>query len=174
VNNAGFAIYRSEEEDGKYTKIAFVDGAGNSAMPRNYRFVDKNAEAGKTYYYYLEDIDIQGEKNKSRTIKVVVPLAKPVQPIPKEFRLLQNYPNPFNPETWIPFDLAADANVTIRIYSVKGQLIRQLDIGKQKAGSYLDKKTAAYWNGKDQLGQSVSSLRLAGSQRNLFLHAKGW
>ena len=72
-------------------------------------------------------------------------------------KLLQNYPNPFNPETWIPFDLAADASVTIRIYSVKGQLVRQLDIGKQKAGSYLGKDKATYWNGKDQLGQSVSS-----------------
>ena len=73
------------------------------------------------------------------------------------FALLQNFPNPFNPETWIPFDLAADASVTIRIYDVKGQLVRQLDIGKQKAGRYLDKNKAAYWNGKDQFGQSVSS-----------------
>jgi len=63
--------------------------------------------------------------------------------------LLQNYPNPFNPETWIPFDLAADASVSIRIYDVKGQLVRRLDIGKQKAGSYLSKENAAYWNGKD-------------------------
>jgi hypothetical protein len=141
------------------------------AMPTDYQFVDKNAEAGKTYYYYLEYIDIAGERNKNKTIKVVVP---PAKFIPKEFRLLQNYPNPFNPETWIPFDLAKDANVTIRIYDVKGQLVRQFDLTNQKAGSYLDKKTAAYWDGKDQLGQSVSSLRLAGSQRNLFLHAKGW
>jgi len=154
VNNVGFSIYRSEQEDGKYTKIAFVDGAGNSAMPRDYQFVDKKAEAGKTYFYYLEDIDIAGEKSKSDIIKVVVP---PAKLIPKEFRLFQNYPNPFNPETWIPFDLAADANVTIRIYDVKGQLVRQLDLSNQKAGSYLDKEKAAYWNGKDQLGQSVSS-----------------
>jgi hypothetical protein len=154
VNNVGFSVYRSEEKDGNYTKIAFVCGAGNSAMPRDYQFVDKNAEAGKTYFYYLEDVDIAGERNKNKTIKVVVP---PAKFIPKEFRLLQNYPNPFNPETWIPFDLAADANVTIRIYDVKGQLVRQLDLINQKAGSYLDKNNAAYWDGKDQLGQSVSS-----------------
>jgi len=47
--------------------------------------------------------------------------------------------------------------VTIRIYDVKGQLVRQLHLSNQKAGSYLGKKNAAYWNGKDQLGQSVSS-----------------
>ena len=154
VNNIGFGIYRSEEKDGNYTKIAFVSGAGSTPMPTDYQFVDKKAEAGKTYFYYLEYIDIAGEKNKNKNIKVVVP---PAKLIPKEFLLLQNYPNPFNPETWIPFDLATDANVTIRIYDVKGQLVRQLDLSNQKAGRYLDKKTAAYWNGKDQLGQSVSS-----------------
>ena len=164
VNNIGFAIYRSERtagEDasssGKYTKVAFVSGAGSTPMPTDYQFVDKKAEAGKIYFYYLEDIDIAGEKSKSDIIKVVVPPAKAATPIPKAFALLQNFPNPFNPETWIPFDLAADATVTIRIYDVKGQLVRQLDLSKQKAGRYLDKKTAAYWNGKDQLGQSVSS-----------------
>lgn len=31
-------------------------------------------------------------------------------------RLLQNYPDPFNPETWIPYELANDANVTLEIY----------------------------------------------------------
>jgi hypothetical protein len=142
---------------GNYTKIGFVSGAGNTAMLTNYQFTDKKAESGKTYFYYFEDIDIAGERSKSDIIKVVVPSAKPAQPIPKAFRLLQNYPNPFNPETWIPFDLAADANVIIRIYDMNGQLVRQFDLINQKAGSYLDKKTAAYWNGKDQLGQSVSS-----------------
>jgi hypothetical protein len=157
TNNVGFSIYRSEAKDGKYTRVAFVSGAGSTPMPTDYQFIDQNAEAGKTYFYYLEDVDVTGEKNKSNTIKVVVPPAKPAQPIPKVFRLLQNYPNPFNPETWIPFDLAADANVIIRIYDMNGQLVRQFDLINQKAGSYLDKKTAAYWNGKDQLGQSVSS-----------------
>jgi len=144
----------SSPNSGEFGYIGFVSGAGNSAMPRDYQFVDKKAEAGKTYFYYLEDIDVAGERSKSKIIKVVVPHARFV---PGAFRLLQNFPNPFNPETWIPFDLAADATVTIRIYDVKGQLVRQLDLSKQKAGRYLDKKTAAYWDGKDQLGQSVSS-----------------
>jgi len=163
VNNVGFGIYRSERtagEDaissGKYTKIGFVKGAGNVDLTRDYQFVDEGVELGKTYFYYLEDVDIYGVKTKNKTVKVVV-LDKALRVIPMEFRLLQNFPNPFNPETWIPFDLAADATVTIRIYDVKGQLVRQLHLSKQKAGSYLDKNNAAYWNGKDQLGQSVSS-----------------
>ena len=155
VNNIGFSVYRSEEKDGNYTKIAFVSGANSSAIPNDYQFTDNKIEAGKTYFYFLEDVDIAGEKSKSRVIKVMV---LPVQTTPtKEFCLLQNYPNPFNPETWIPYELAADELVTISIYDVRGRLIRQLNLGKQTAGSYLTKQQAAYWDGKDQAGQAVSS-----------------
>ena len=42
----------------------------------------------------------------------------------KHTTLLQNYPNPFNPETWLPYALAEAADVTIRIYNLKGELIR--------------------------------------------------
>jgi len=102
----------------------------------------------------LETISLNGEQRK-----VFEQLKRLVSErlLPKHTSLLQNYPNPFNPDTWLPYQLATDAPVTISIYNTKGQLVRQLDIGKQKAGSYLDKKNASYWNGKDQLGQSVSS-----------------
>ncbi|MBM3234683.1 T9SS type A sorting domain-containing protein [Candidatus Poribacteria bacterium] len=77
--------------------------------------------------------------------------------LPKQTALLQNYPNPFNPETWIPFELAQDASVTISIYNVKGQLIRTIELGNQKAGIYVAEDKAAYWNGKDSLGEKVAS-----------------
>jgi flagellar hook assembly protein FlgD len=70
---------------------------------------------------------------------------------------LQNFPNPFNPETWIPYQLATDATVTISIYNVKGQLVRQLSLGKQKAGYYVGKGHAAYWDGNEQYGKVVGS-----------------
>ena len=75
----------------------------------------------------------------------------------KRTALLQNYPNPFNPETWLPYQLAADAPVILQIYNVRGQQISQFDLGIQKAGSYLSRDTAVYWDGRDQLGQTVSS-----------------
>jgi hypothetical protein len=71
--------------------------------------------------------------------------------------LRQNYPNPFNPETWLPYTLAETADVTIRIYDVNGRLVRQLELGVLKAGNYLNKNQAAYWDGKDQFGGVVSS-----------------
>ena len=75
----------------------------------------------------------------------------------KRSALLQNFPNPFNPETWIPYTLAHDAPVNIGIYNIRGQLVRQIGPGQQPAGSYLNRETAAYWDGKDQFGEAVSS-----------------
>ena len=75
----------------------------------------------------------------------------------KRTALLQNFPNPFNPETWIPYTLADDAAVQVSIYDVHGALVRQLDIGQQRAGRYLSRQTAAYWDGRDQSGASVAS-----------------
>ena len=75
----------------------------------------------------------------------------------KRTALLQNFPNPFNPETWIPYTLADDAEVKVRIYDVQGGLVRRLDIGQQGAGRYLSRQTAAYWDGRNQFGASVAS-----------------
>ncbi len=77
--------------------------------------------------------------------------------IPEKCALLQNYPNPFNPETWIPYQLPQDKDVTISIYNIKGQLIRTLRLGQKPAGMYLSKERAAHWNGRDEHGEMVSS-----------------
>ncbi|MBM3242539.1 T9SS type A sorting domain-containing protein [Candidatus Poribacteria bacterium] len=77
--------------------------------------------------------------------------------IPVKSELVQNYPNPFNPETWIPYNLAKEADVVINIYNVSGQLIRTLDLAHKDAGFYLSKDKAAYWDGRDNSGEKVAS-----------------
>ena len=76
---------------------------------------------------------------------------------PKEIKLLPNYPNPFNPETWIPYQLTKSAEVHISIYAVDGKLIRTLDLGHQPMGIYQNKSRAAYWDGRNALGEPVAS-----------------
>ena len=76
---------------------------------------------------------------------------------PMHTQLLQNYPNPFNPETWIPYQIASDADVSIIIYSQSGEQIRTISLGSQAAGSYLTKGRAAYWDGRNRRGEMVSS-----------------
>ena len=77
--------------------------------------------------------------------------------LPKETALLPNYPNPFNPETWLPYQLAKPAQVTVRIYSIEGQLVRVLVLGHQPAGIYASRDHAAYWDGKNEVGEPVAS-----------------
>ena len=76
---------------------------------------------------------------------------------PKETALLPNYPNPFNPETWIPYQLAQSANITISIYTIDGTVIRTLNLGHKPSGVYQDKTRAAYWNGRNEVGETTAS-----------------
>ncbi len=77
--------------------------------------------------------------------------------LPKQTALLANYPNPFNPETWIPYQLAKTAEVTLTIYAINGTVVRTLALGYQEAGHYQNRSRAAYWDGKNELGESVAS-----------------
>ena len=77
--------------------------------------------------------------------------------IPDKTVLRANYPNPFNPETWIPYHLASDTAVRISIYDIQGVLVRQFNIGHQKAGYYTDRRKAVYWDGRNEIGEPVSS-----------------
>ena len=77
--------------------------------------------------------------------------------IPEETALLRNYPNPFNPETWIPYQLATSAEVMLTIYDINGEVVRRLALGHQVAGMYQSRSRAAYWDGRNQLGESVAS-----------------
>lgn len=76
---------------------------------------------------------------------------------PEETRLLSNFPNPFNPEAWIPFELAKPSDVTVSIYNLRGQLVRTFGLGELQAGDYNDRSSAVYWDGKSEIGVSVSS-----------------
>ena len=104
---------------------------------------------------------------ESDTLKVIVTpedLAKAVMSIrldsigrPKLTQLLQNFPNPFNPETWIPYQLEKSADVTLQIYDTSGSIVRTLDLGFKGQGFYMTRSTAAYWDGRNNLGEQVAS-----------------
>ena len=76
---------------------------------------------------------------------------------PEKTQLFANYPNPFNPETWIPYELATDTHVRITIYNTQGVVIRTLQFGHQSAGYYTGRDRAAYWDGRNALGEQVAS-----------------
>ena len=102
-----------------------------------------------------------GEKTRSipPEITIVVGDGAPAAPSlrPDETALLHNYPNPFNPETWIPYQLSEPADVTIHIYATSGVLVRTLSLGYQPVGIYQYRSRAAYWDGRNEVGESVAS-----------------
>ena len=114
----------------------------------------------------LTAVEVQDWLTDARAVEIRDPIMKRgfvvlkqllVSLTPTKTELLSNYPNPFNPETWIPFRLAEDANVTLTIYDVEGKEVRRLNIGHSKAGIYESRDKAIYWDGKNDLGESVAS-----------------
>ena len=71
--------------------------------------------------------------------------------------LFPNYPNPFNPDTWIPCQLSKSTDLTIQIHDTNGTLIRKSNLGILTVGQYISQRKAVYWDGKNNLGERVSS-----------------
>ncbi len=133
INNYGFEIQRQAHTSTtlsvtNWEKIGSVNGAGNSNSPKSYSYTDESASTGK-FSYRLKQIDNDGTFEFSKAIEVDLG-------IPKEFQLSQNYPNPFNPTTKIQYALPVDAQVTLQIYSITGELMESLVSDYQSSGSY--------------------------------------
>lgn len=139
TNNKGFDLERKivgppltlpsgSSSAGKWEKIAFVAGAGTTAEPQSYSFVDNNVNAGK-YSYRLKQIDFDGSYNYS--IEVEVQINEPLI-----FLLNQNYPNPFNPATRINYSIPVGGNVELKVYNILSQEVKTLVNGYKPAGEY--------------------------------------
>jgi len=67
-------------------------------------------------------------------------------------KLLNNYPNPFNPQTTIPFILANDGHIDLKIYNSMGQIVRSLFNGQIKSGAH-----DFAWDGRNDARNPVAS-----------------
>ncbi|MYE91016.1 T9SS type A sorting domain-containing protein [Candidatus Poribacteria bacterium] len=76
---------------------------------------------------------------------------------PAKTILGQNFPNPFNPETWIPYQLEKSADVALQIYDTSGSIVRTIDLGYKPQGFYMTRSTAAYWDGRNNMGEQIAS-----------------
>ena len=139
--------------------LVFVAGAlgGDAAAPSAWQRTEggmpsrEKVEQWLTQAHRLRLTDTRSQRGVFLLERLFAALA------PKETALLANYPNPFNPETWIPYQLAQPAEVTLHIYAVNGTLIRVLALGHQTAGMYHSKSRAAYWDGRNSQGERVAS-----------------
>ncbi len=73
IDNLGFNVYRSLEEDGEYMRINgdLIQGAGSSAARNAYSFTDVRLTNGRTYCYKLEDVSSDGKHTLHGPILVI-------------------------------------------------------------------------------------------------------
>ncbi len=160
TENEGFNVYRKFGNN-EFVQIASYKGnsellgALNASTSNSYTFTD-NSELrnNELYTYYISDVETNGVETKheesAETVRFV--LNEEIAQTKLDYVLAQNFPNPFNPSTQINFQIAKTQKVSLKIYNLKGQLVKELVNEKMKIGSY-----SAIWDGTNSLGKQVSS-----------------
>ena len=156
----GDKVYWTEEIDGGSTRVSCANVNGSEA--KTVKILESIplglAFNGSNLYWTTPHGGIQSLDLIDAPAAPSSPAAPSLGPVVSvENTLLANYPNPFNPETWIPYQLSASADVSVSIYSVNGHLVRRLDLGHQVAGVYRSRSRAAYWDGRNEFGERVAS-----------------
>lgn len=79
IDTAGFNVYRSESSDGPYVKVnaALIPGSSDPLLGSKYVYTDTNVVAGHTYYYKLEDVELDGTTTLHGPIEVVAEASGP-------------------------------------------------------------------------------------------------
>jgi len=149
VNSAGFYVWRSENEETGYVRITtlLIPSHGNSASPQEYTFTDLYVEEGKTYWYRIEEVSLDGKSTFFGPVSVST-----LRLVPTCFSLSQNYPNPFNPVTTMRYGIPEQSKVKIVVYSLMGRKIKTLLDEFKLPGQYQ-----ITWDGTDGVNQKVSS-----------------
>jgi hypothetical protein len=140
INNYGFEVERCalSAERKVWEKIGFVNGNGNSNSPKEYSFVDDNANVTSIVKYRLKQIDNDGQFDYSDIITITLS--------PNDFELFQNYPNPFNPSTKISWQTSVSGWQTLKVFDILGNEIVTLVDEFREAGSYAETFNASVTN----------------------------
>jgi len=140
-----YAVYRGAD-------AGFVPGPGNriGEPPEPGLFDDQWLWDGG-FYYKVTAVDVHGNESPVATLAPDFVVGVGPSGPPRANALLQNHPNPFAATTTIAFDLAREADVSIRIYDVQGRLVRTLLDGHRGA----DRHTVD-WEGLDDRGNPVA------------------
>ena len=152
---SGFKIYRGRNNNlaEAIDMNVFIE-ATNTASTQIYTYVDNSLEGNGTYYYWLQNIDLDGGSRYYGPVTANVSQTGggDTPPIEQFTGIEKIYPNPFNPQTNIRFSLAKDSAVEVVIFNLRGQKVRNL---------FADQKTAGFhnleWNGLDNSGMPCSS-----------------
>jgi hypothetical protein len=145
IENA-YWLVQKKTLNGDFTTVATIEGQGTKSSSTDYKYVDTDVKAGDSVSYRLGDVAYNGDvtyhSEKALRLKV-----------PERFELLPNYPNPFNPTTTISYKLPKQSRVSLTIYNILGQKVRELVRGEvQDAGVQR-----AFWDSRNDAGSTVAT-----------------
>jgi hypothetical protein len=140
IENLGFIIQKRLPKSGNwllvadYTTCEALVGHGSTSEAHEYSYTDAAVVPGATYSYRLGDVDYKGKVTWHKEVEVKVE-AENAQ-VPLVFGLKPAYPNPFNPSVTIPYSLAEDGQMSLKIYNLRGQLVETLVSAYALKGAY--------------------------------------
>lgn len=154
TNILGYQIYRGESMVfADALKLdAFIE-ATNTSQQQVYVFTDTELCHSGVYYYWLEHLEMDGTSVLHYPLQVVYAQNDTQAPSPPILAgIAAIYPNPFNPNASIRFGIKEDGAYTLKIYNIKGQLVKNLASGTLPKGYHTH-----VWDGKDERGKSCAS-----------------
>ena len=165
--NIGSAVAATDADDDTLTYTLGGTDAASFSIVKSSGQLQTNAELdAETKSTYTVKVAVSDGKGGTDSITVTInvtdvagaaPSLETSPVIPENTALLTNFPNPFNPETWIPYQLAKPAEVTLTIYDIRGRVVRKLALGHQPAGMYRSRSRAIHWDGRNAIGEKVAS-----------------
>jgi len=153
IDNLGFNIYRSQFDTLNFVKLndILIQGAGNSSEANNYSYADENIIPENTYYYKLEDISTTGQSKIHKIVSIYINKLNDNN-LANNYKLFPAYPNPCNPSTTIQYNIPAKCFVNLKIYDIKGNLIKIITNENKSAGQYKIE-----WHGLDSNNNQVGN-----------------
>ena len=168
----GFYVLRNTSDDlATALTVSDMVAATNTSQQQSYVFTDREINTDGTYWYWLQNSDLDGTVTFHGPISIEYTTTGGVTPgIPLVTELRAIYPNPFNPRARIPFSLADRTAVNIDIYNTRGQLVRRIPLGEKAAGQHQ-----AEWDGRDDQGRDcgtgVYHIRMTAGTESFFRKA---
>lgn len=154
TNLLGYRVYRGRSDD--FAVAALISGlipATNTSQQQTYIYEDKELNETGFYYYWLEHQELAGDCHLHGPVSIDYNLSQggtPEIPVVNGFSSI--YPNPFNPSTRIRFGLEQKTDFSLKVYNLKGQMVRTLEQGNKDKGYYT-----VDWNGRDDNNAACSS-----------------
>jgi len=156
TNLLGYNLYRSCNSSlSNAVKLnSVIIPATGGATENNYHYYDSETALSDTLYYWLESISCNGFNQIFGPAVLIMPFTEPETPPlpPEQIEYLNAYPNPFGNSVYLELKISSPAPVTIKVYNIKGQLIRNKDY------LYLEKGIHhLYWDGLDNKQRNTAS-----------------